>query len=147
MADERMARNTRTGLWSSLVPGLRSVELADRKKRGREHSHSARTRPLDSRLEALGILERMIRENIESIYQALFEDLRKPRQESVVSEVAITLEEIALAKKSLRRWLRPEKTKVPLTLWPARSCVYREPLGVVLILGPWSRISLRSLFA
>jgi aldehyde dehydrogenase (NAD+) len=104
----------------------------------RTHFNSGNTRSLESRLEALNQLERLVRENTDEICQALYDDLRKPTQESVISEIAVTLGEIAVAKKNLRRWMRPESKRTPLALWPSRSRVYFDPLGVVLVIGPWN---------
>jgi aldehyde dehydrogenase (NAD+) len=104
----------------------------------RAHFNSGQTRSRAARLEALNQLERLVRENTEAICRALFEDLRKPKQEAVISEIAVTLGEIAVAKKNLRRWMRPESKGTPLALWPSRSRVYHDPLGVVLVIGPWN---------
>jgi len=104
----------------------------------RAYYDSGKTRSLQSRLDALNRLDQMIRENTEQICHALFEDLRKPKQEALISEVAVTLEEIAVARKNLKRWMRPKIGKAPLTLWPSRNKVFSEPLGVVLIIGPWN---------
>lgn len=104
----------------------------------RAYHESGKTKSLQSRLEALNRLEQLIRENTEQICQALFEDLRKPKQEALISEVAVTIEEIAVARKNLKKWMRPKAVKTPLALWPAKSRVFSEPLGVVLVIGPWN---------
>ena len=102
------------------------------------HFESGQTRTRESRLRALEQLEAMIVENQDRICEALFADLRKPKQESLIGEVAVTLEEIRLAKRKLRRWMRPKRLSSPLALLPARSRVYYEPRGVALIIGPWN---------
>lgn len=99
---------------------------------------SGATRSFDSRLKALNQLEQMIRENQDEICNALFLDLRKPRQEALISEVVLVLKEIAFAKKNLRAWMKPKGVRTPLLLWPARSRIFFEPLGTVLIIGPWN---------
>ncbi len=93
---------------------------------------------LQNRMRALESLNRLTRENQNEICAALHADLRKPSQESLLSEVAVTLEEIAVAKKNLQRWLKPKRMGTPLPLWPAKSRIYYEPLGLVLIIGPWN---------
>lgn len=99
---------------------------------------SRATRSYQSRLTALGRLEDLIRENQSAICEALHADLRKPRQEALVGEIFVTLEEIAIAKKNLQKWMRPRRRPTPMFLWPAKSRVHWEPLGVVLIIGPWN---------
>jgi len=55
-----------------------------------------------------------------------------------VAEVAVTLEEIRLTKKHLKSWMKPKTVKTPFVLWPAKSQIHTDPLGVVLIIGPWN---------
>lgn len=104
----------------------------------RAYHESGKTKSLEARLDALDQLERMVRENTEQICQALFEDLHKPQQEALISEIAVTLEEIVVAKKNLKKWMRPKTRKAPLALWPSKNRVFSEPLGVILIIGPWN---------
>lgn len=99
---------------------------------------TGRTKSLSSRLNALSTLEIMIRENMDQICQALAADMHKPKQEALFSEIAVTLEEIKVAQKSLSCWMRPKARKTPLALWPAKSRIVYEPRGVVLIIGPWN---------
>ena len=40
--------------------------------------------------------------------------------------------------KNLRQWMQPERVKTNLVNFPSSSYVMREPLGVVLIIGPWN---------
>ena len=52
--------------------------------------------------------------------------------------MAVTLEEITLAQKNIKKWLTPTIFKTPLTLMPARSQIHYEPLGATLIIAPWN---------
>lgn len=104
----------------------------------RNHHASGATHPRSSRIENLRRLEQMIRENSDEICRALHEDLRKPKQEALISEIAVTIEEIGIAIKYLKRWMRPKTVRSPLSLWPSTSRIFFEPLGVVLIIGPWN---------
>ncbi len=96
------------------------------------------TRPWEFRWTALQTLETLITENIVAICSALYADLQKPKQEAFISEIAIVLEEIRLAKKNLKKWMKPQKVGSPMALMPSRSRIYYEPLGTVLIIGPWN---------
>jgi aldehyde dehydrogenase (NAD+) len=102
------------------------------------YQESGQTKSRASRLDALHRLEKLIRENMDSICQALYEDLHKPKQEALISEVAVVLEELSVFKRRLKKWMRPKCVKSPLALWPSQSQVHFEPLGVVLIIGPWN---------
>lgn len=107
-------------------------------KKLRQFHQSGQTKSLEFRLDALEKLNKMIRENTEQISDALFADLRKPLQESLVSEVAISLEEIKLAQKNLKKWMQAKVKKGPLSTMPSKNRVFYESLGTVLIIGPWN---------
>ena len=99
---------------------------------------SGETRSLAFRLKMLNQLDALLRENEELLTGALYKDLRKPEQEAWMSEIALTLGEIAFVKKNLRQWMRPQCVRTSLALFPSRARIYHEPLGVVLIIGPWN---------
>ncbi len=97
-----------------------------------------RTRSLDWRLEQLNGLRRLFVEHDKEILAALAADVGKPGQEAYVAEVHYTLSELALIQRRLPGWLKPERAPTPLFALPGRSYIVREPLGVVLIIGPWN---------
>lgn len=96
------------------------------------------TRQLAFRLQALTTLENLIVQNQEEICLALYQDLGKPKQEALISEIAVTLEEIRLTKKKLKKWMKPRCVGSGLSTLPSRNRIHFEPLGVVLIIGPWN---------
>ncbi len=99
---------------------------------------SGATLPYSFRQESLSKLEKMVKENSTQICEALYKDLHKPEQESILSEIVFLLEEIKFAKKNLKNWMKPDTFSTPLTLMPAKSSVHFQPLGVVLIIAPWN---------
>lgn len=107
--------------------------------------HSGKTRPLAFRLKALERLQEAIEKNQDRIAEALAADLDKPRQEALVGEVALVIEEIRIARHRLKKWMRPVRAKTSLVLWPAKSRIYFEPRGLVLIISPWNYPVLLSL--
>ena len=48
------------------------------------------------------------------------------------------LQELKLTQTNLRRWMRPRSVSVPLAQQPGQASVIPEPLGCVLIIGPWN---------
>lgn len=96
------------------------------------------TLPYEFRMQQLELLERLFTENTDALCTALYQDLRKPKQESLIAEIALVLEEVRIARKKLKGWIKPRKQGTPLALWPARSRTYFEPMGCVLIVGPWN---------
>jgi aldehyde dehydrogenase (NAD+) len=96
------------------------------------------TRPYAWRKKQLQLLRKAILDREEEIYAALYADLRKSPEESYGTEVGLVLAEIRLMLKNLKRWMAPRSAGTNLLNWPSSSRVYRDPLGVVLIVAPWN---------
>lgn len=96
------------------------------------------TRSYEFRIEQLEKLKKAIKANEKAIIDALYMDLHKPEYEAYTAEIGILYEEINGAMKHLKEWMKPEKISTPLVLQPSQSLIYKEPLGVVLIVGPWN---------
>lgn len=96
------------------------------------------TRDLAWRLRQLRGLMHLLREERSAILAALRADLGKGEAEALTSEIAFVQAEAKYAVRHLRRWCRPERVTTSLLAQPGRSRIVREPLGVVLIIGPWN---------
>ncbi|MBW2378890.1 MAG: aldehyde dehydrogenase family protein [Deltaproteobacteria bacterium] len=104
----------------------------------RAHFQTGTTRPLSWRLSQLDALEHFLMEREQDIFAALRADLGKPITEAFTSEIGMTLSELRLTRKKLASWMKPERVRTPWVAMPGRSYVYREPLGVTLIIGAWN---------
>lgn len=58
--------------------------------------------------------------------------------ETMLTELLASLEAVAYNRKHLRKWMKPQKRHVPLSLNPGRVEVRYQPLGVVGIMVPWN---------
>ncbi|MDY0276774.1 MAG: aldehyde dehydrogenase [Acholeplasma sp.] len=90
------------------------------------------------RIQALKSLKHAIIKNEERIKEALYLDLGKSYNESYVTEIGVVLKEISFHIKHLKSMMKIKKVKTPLTLFPAKSYLYPEPLGTVLVISPWN---------
>jgi aldehyde dehydrogenase (NAD+) len=90
------------------------------------------------RIEQLKKLKQAIHTYQDDILEALKKDLNKSRFEGFLTEVGIAILEIKDAIKHLKRWMKVKRVKTPLTLFKAKSYLYPEPYGVVLIMSPWN---------
>jgi aldehyde dehydrogenase (NAD+) len=99
---------------------------------------TGRTRPLEFRLAQLSGLARLLEDCEPQIGQAIRKDLGRSEIETRLVETHLLRREIQFAQKHLRQWIRPERVRTPWLLQPSAARIYREPLGVVLILGPWN---------
>jgi aldehyde dehydrogenase (NAD+) len=99
---------------------------------------SGRTRPLGFRQQQLTGLSQFLKERADRIEDALRQDLGKPTFETYLTETAFISKEVALARRKLASWARPERVATPFFAQPGKSRICREPYGVVLIIGPWN---------
>lgn len=66
------------------------------------------------------------------------EDNRKPCFESYLTELVFTINEINFALKNLKKWIKPEKVRTNILVFPSKSYIISEPFGVALIMGSWN---------
>jgi aldehyde dehydrogenase (NAD+) len=100
--------------------------------------NSGATRDLKFRIETLKKLKSAIQQHEVAIEQALYNDLRKSSFEAFGTEVGIIIKEIDFTIKHLEEWSRPQSVPTPLMFFPSTSKIYRDPLGIVLIIAPWN---------
>lgn len=99
---------------------------------------TGRTRPLEWRRRQLRGIQRLLKERESDIAAALAADLGRNPHDSWFGDVASTAGEVEYALKHLAKWMRPTRVGVPLALMPGRASYRYEPLGVVLVIGPWN---------
>lgn len=94
------------------------------------------TKLIEFRLAQLNRLKRAILERQTEIVQAARADLGRPEFEGYF-EIGV-LSELSYLLKHLKAWVKPRRVGLPLTQLPGSAWVQPEPLGVVLIIGPWN---------
>lgn len=99
---------------------------------------SRRTQSRSWREAQLRGIERLCDERESEIAQAIAADLRRGAFEAWLGEIAGSKAEAVHARKHLWRWMLPRPKAVPLAQQPAFAAVRPEPLGTVLIIGPWN---------
>lgn len=104
----------------------------------RRYFNSGITKTYAFRKEQLQKLKASILKHEQDLYDALYADLKKSPEESWVTETGLVIAELSAALRHLRGWMSPERAGTNLLNLPSRSRVMREPLGVVLIIGPWN---------
>ena len=104
----------------------------------RQFFNSGITRPYEWRRQQLQKMQQLILDNEKEIHAALYADLKKSPEEAYGSETGLVLSEIRYMLKHLARWMRPRRVRTNLVNWPSSSTIYRDPLGVVLVIAPWN---------
>lgn len=92
----------------------------------------------ENRLQRLYKLKQAIQINEKQIQKALYEDLNKSEMEGYMSEIGMVYEELNVAIKNLKKWMKPKRIATPLAQFHATSKIYKDPMGVVLVMAPWN---------
>ena len=98
---------------------------------------SGKTRNEKWRRVQLKSLSNLLENHQQEILKALSQDLGKPATEAFFEIIAVK-QEIKLAQKSLSNWMKTRQINVPVSLKPAQALVQPDPLGCILIIGPWN---------
>jgi aldehyde dehydrogenase (NAD+) len=104
----------------------------------RHYFNSRSTRSYSARKVQLKKLSNSILKYENDLYAALYSDLKKSKEETWVTEIGMVMAELRTAIRYLANWMEPEKVATTLVNFPSSSKIVKEPLGVVLIIGPWN---------
>ncbi|MFZ4535627.1 coniferyl aldehyde dehydrogenase [Propionivibrio sp.] len=118
---------------------LEMVSLESRFSRIRQAARSDANPSVEQRVRRLKVLERVLRDNAETLAAAVSRDFgnRSP-VETRLLELFPCHEALADAIGQLRRWMRPQRRKVSLWFQPGSAEVRFQPLGAVGIIVPWN---------
>ena len=97
------------------------------------NNSSARTR-----IKKLKKLKEIILKNRVKIKEALKKDFKKNPSEVDLTEIFPIVSEINFTVNNLRKWMKDEYVRTPLTLLGSKSFIRYEAKGVVLIITPWN---------
>ena len=96
------------------------------------------TRSYEFRKEQLKKFKNVLLKYEAEIYVALYNDLKKSKEEAYASELGLLLGEIRMTLTHLKQWMEPKTVSTEMVNLPASSKIYRDPFGVVLIVAPWN---------
>ncbi|KAI4456451.1 aldehyde dehydrogenase [Holotrichia oblita] len=104
----------------------------------RKAYETGRTRSLTFRRTQLKNLRKMYEETREEMVEALKKDLKKPRQESYMSEIDVVQNDLRNLLFNFNEYTKPEYPNKDQTQFFDTPMIYKEPYGVVLIIAPAS---------
>ncbi|XP_049962956.1 aldehyde dehydrogenase, dimeric NADP-preferring-like isoform X1 [Schistocerca serialis cubense] len=107
-------------------------------QRARDAFNSGKTRSADFREKQLKQLLKLYEENEDAIVAALSSDLRKSKQETMLTEIELVKNDVINVLIHFRDWMKPEKPEKGLVYLLDDVVIYNEPYGVVLIVGAWN---------
>ena len=104
----------------------------------RNYFYSGATKSYSFRKQKLRALKQAVIKYEKEISDALYTDLKKSEEETYATETGLFIAEINSALKNLHSWMEPQTATTNLVNLPSSCKIYREPLGVVLIIAPWN---------
>ena len=104
----------------------------------RKYFETGVTKSYAFRKEQLTRLKQTVIKHQLVIQDALYKDLKKSSEETWVTETGFLLSEISYTLNHLKQWMKPDKVSTNLLNIPSKSYIVKEPLGTVLIIGPWN---------
>lgn len=107
-------------------------------RRQKEFFLSHQTKDLQFRRNQLLKLLKAIQENETSINEALRLDLNKSPFEAYTTEVGFCINSIKHTIKNLKKWTKKQMVPTPFTNFHSTSFILKEPLGTILIIGPYN---------
>lgn len=107
-------------------------------KEQREYFQKQETKDINFRIKQLKKLKKAIKDNEKLIIKALYKDLHKSEFEAYATEIGYLYDSIGYFIKNLKKWARVKTVKTPMVHLGAKSYIYPEPYGIVLIVGPFN---------
>lgn len=104
----------------------------------RQFFNTGATKSYQFRKEQIKKLRKVVEAHEEEIYEALYADLHKSKEECWATENGFFLTELKETLANLKYWMEPEPVATNLLNLPSSSKIIPEPLGVVLTIGPWN---------
>ena len=104
----------------------------------RKTFNAGRTKDVKFRIKQLKGLVQMYKENEALFLEALKKDLRKPKQESIVSETDFCINDALGMIYEVEEWSKPVNVKRPPVNMMDGCMIKPEPLGVALVIGAWN---------
>jgi aldehyde dehydrogenase (NAD+) len=99
---------------------------------------SGLTRPVRWRQAQLRGLAGMLRANAGALVAAMGADMGKPPVEARLTDISSVSHDIEAMARRLEKWTAQRRVPVPWQLWPGQARTVPEPLGAVLVIGPWN---------
>ena len=92
----------------------------------------------EERIAKLKSIEKYMLSHKNELYDALFDDFKKPSSEVVIGELLGVKREIAHIISHLKSWMQPRKVGTPLLLLGTKGYIMSEAKGLCLIIAPWN---------
>lgn len=130
--------NASSALSIPISPNTPSADIQRIYKAQLANKQNIKNTSVSQRKAKLKKLEQAILQFREKIGDAIYNDFKKPRPETDLTELSPTLIEVRHAISDLATWMRPKSVDTPLSYFGTSSKLIYEPKGLTLIISPWN---------
>lgn len=120
------------------VPDVSKQDIAGDVAALRASFATGATKALATRRALLQQVQRVLTDGEALLSEAMWRDLHKHPSEAFAMELGLAQIEVQEHLDYLKDWTKPELCGTNLVNLPGLSYVYREPLGVVCVIGTWN---------
>jgi aldehyde dehydrogenase (NAD+) len=100
--------------------------------------NSNSTKEVNLRIETLKKLKLILKENEDKLYTAIYDDFKKSKFETYITELSLIYNELNDAIRNLKKWSKQKRVRTNLANFPAKSYIIPEPLGTILVISAWN---------
>ena len=100
--------------------------------------NSNSTKEVNLRIETLKKLKLILKENEDKLYTAIYDDFKKSKFETYLTELSLIYNELNDAIRNLKKWSKQKRVRTNLANFPAKSYIIPEPLGTILVISAWN---------
>ncbi|XP_072423973.1 aldehyde dehydrogenase family 3 member B1-like isoform X1 [Chiloscyllium punctatum] len=100
---------------------------------------SGKTKSVEFRITQLRSLLTLLQDNETALLDVLDQDLRKPKFEAMIAEIAFVKNEAISAINNIKSWVAAEFVEKTFVTKLDQCFIRKEPFGVALIIAAWSQ--------
>lgn len=100
--------------------------------------NSNKTKDVSFRILQLQKIKKLLQDNEEQMYEAIYQDFGKSKFDTYSSEFSLLYHEIEIYIKNIKSWSKRKRVSTGMANFPAKSYIMPEPLGVTLVIGAWN---------
>ena len=134
----RPANQEDTTMANAAQATMSEQEIQELVQNQRQYFRTNATLHVEYRLEQLERFRDVLHEYEDDLYAAIYKDFGKSRHHTQLTELFPLFEELEMAIRNIRKWMKPRKVRTNLLNQPGKSFIVPEPLGVTLVIGAWN---------
>lgn len=104
----------------------------------RDFFRAGKTLSVQSRIDGLKKLKKLIKSHEEELNEAIYKDLKKSVYETFSTELRQVHGELNIQIRNVKKWSRKRRVDTNLLNFPGSSYIQPHPLGVSLVIGAWN---------